>query len=142
MNVSSSLHSNSSSCRPIHILFVGAGAVGCFYASRCHHVRRFRCRMHTPSFCTDLQKIQPSANIHVSLICRSNYAPIASSGVTLETRDFGVYHFTPHAVYSSIANAAASDDSPPEGWDFVVVTTKALPDITDDSKDIEPLIRR
>lgn len=25
--------------RPIHILYVGAGAVGCFYASRCHHVR-------------------------------------------------------------------------------------------------------
>ena len=59
----------------------------------------------------------------------------------LETRDFGVYRFTPHAVYSSISNAAASDDTP-EGWDFVVVTTKALPDITDDSKDIEPLIRQ
>ncbi|OXV05240.1 hypothetical protein Egran_06992, partial [Elaphomyces granulatus] len=26
--------------RPIHILFVGAGAVGCFYASRCHHTYR------------------------------------------------------------------------------------------------------
>jgi hypothetical protein len=24
--------------RPVHIVFVGAGAVGCFYASRLHHV--------------------------------------------------------------------------------------------------------
>ena len=24
--------------RPIHVVFVGAGAVGCFYASRLHHV--------------------------------------------------------------------------------------------------------
>lgn len=85
---------------------------------------------------------QPSANIYVSLICRSNYATISRSGVTLETRSFGNYHFKPHAVYSSISHAATSPDAPPEGWDYVVVTTKALPDITDDSKEIEPLIRR
>ncbi|OZJ01767.1 hypothetical protein BZG36_05301 [Bifiguratus adelaidae] len=107
--------------RPTHILFVGAGAVGCFYASRCHH---------------------PSVNIHVSLICRSNYATVAKSGVSLETHSFGNYHFKPHAVYSSISNAASSPDAPAEGWDYAVVTTKALPDITDDSKDIEPLVRR
>jgi len=27
--------------RPVHIAFVGAGAVGCFYASRLHHVCRY-----------------------------------------------------------------------------------------------------
>jgi 2-dehydropantoate 2-reductase len=86
--------------------------------------------------------IKPSANIHVSLICRSNYATVARDGVTLQTRDFGDYQFRPHAVYSSIAHAASSSDTPRDGWDYVIVSTKALPDITDDAKAIEPLIRR
>ncbi|GME31440.1 6-phosphogluconate dehydrogenase [Neofusicoccum parvum] len=103
--------------KPINILFVGAGAVGCFYASRLHH---------------------PSHNIHVSLVCRSNYPTIARSGVTLETRNFGTYTFTPAAAHPSIAAAAAA--TPPGGWDHVVVTTKALPDITDDSATIAPLV--
>jgi 2-dehydropantoate 2-reductase len=76
------------------------------------------------------------------LICRSNFATIARSGVSLETHTFGNYHFKPHAVYPTILNAASSLHAPAEGWDYVVVTTKALPDITDDSKDIEPLVRR
>ncbi|OJD33141.1 2-dehydropantoate 2-reductase [Diplodia corticola] len=110
--------------KPIHILFVGAGAVGCFYASRLHH---------------------PSKNIHVSLVCRSNYPTIAQSGVTLETRNFGTYTFHPHAVYPSISAAAAdaSPLAPPSGrWDYVVVTTKALPDVVDDSASIAPLMAR
>jgi 2-dehydropantoate 2-reductase len=45
-------------------------------------------------------------------------------------------------VYSSISDAATSSNAPLNGWDYIIVTTKALPDITDDSKDIEPLIRR
>lgn len=28
---------------PVHVLFIGAGAVGCFYASRLHHVTRPLC---------------------------------------------------------------------------------------------------
>ncbi|KAF2434654.1 2-dehydropantoate 2-reductase [Tothia fuscella] len=111
----------NNSCRPIHILFVGAGAVGCFYASRLHH---------------------PASNIHVSLVCRSNYSIIAKSGVTLKTHTFGDYQFKPAAVYSSISDAATSKEAPAEGWDYVVVTIKALPDVTDDSMDIEPLIKR
>ncbi|KAL1995397.1 hypothetical protein VTN49DRAFT_1584 [Thermomyces lanuginosus] len=110
----------SSSSKPTHILYVGAGAVGCFYASRCHH---------------------PSANIHVSLICRSNYNAIAQSGVRLETRAFGNYTFHPHAVYPSISAAADDPNAPADGWDYVVVTTKALPDITDDAQQIAPLIK-
>ncbi|KAF2668915.1 2-dehydropantoate 2-reductase [Microthyrium microscopicum] len=103
--------------KPIQILFVGAGAVGCFYASRLH---------------------SPAQNIHVSLVCRSNYTAIASSGVHLQTHSFGNYTFTPSAVYSSIADAASK--APEGGWDYIVVTTKALPDVTDDSEDIAPLV--
>ncbi|KAL0265389.1 hypothetical protein SLS55_001355 [Diplodia seriata] len=81
---------------------------------------------------------QPTKNIHVSLVCRSNYPTIAASGVTLETRAFGTYTFTPSAVFPSISAAAAAATSSP--WDYVIVTTKALPDVTDDSADIAPLV--
>jgi 2-dehydropantoate 2-reductase len=94
---------------------VGAGAVGCFYASRLH---------------------RPSANLLVSLVCRSNYEAIASKGVTLRTRAFGNYVFTPEHVFPSIP-AAAKQKIP---WDYVVVTTKALPDVSDDSELIHDLI--
>jgi 2-dehydropantoate 2-reductase len=45
-------------------------------------------------------------------------------------------------VYYSIADAATLKNVAAKGWDYVVVTTKALPDIIDDSKDIEPLVRK
>ncbi|CAO1621633.1 unnamed protein product [Parajaminaea phylloscopi] len=100
-----------------NILVVGAGAVGCFYASKLHH---------------------PEQNVHVSLVCRSNYKAIAANGVQLKTRDFGDYHFRPRSAYPSID--AAGKDTPPSGWDIVIVTTKALPDRVDDAKSIEPLV--
>lgn len=110
-----------SSERPIHILFVGAGAVGCFYASRLHY---------------------PDQNIHVSLVARSNYPTLVKSGVQLKTHTFGDYHFDPAAVYSSIKDAATSPSAPKEGWDYIVVTTKALPDVVNDAKEIEPVVRK
>lgn len=60
----------------------------------------------------------------------------------MKTHSFGDYNFRPHATYSSIKDAATSSSAPSGGWDYIVVTTKALPDITDDSKDIEPLVRK
>ncbi|KAI1118603.1 2-dehydropantoate 2-reductase [Nemania sp. NC0429] len=120
-----------SSTRTVHVLFVGAGAVGCFYASRLHH---------------------PSHNLHTSLTARSNYAHIASSGVSLKTRSFGDYTFRPHAVFPSVSAAApkghtpghqSSDrhaTAPVDGWDYVIVTTKALPDRADDAALIAPLV--
>ncbi|KAI8962664.1 2-dehydropantoate 2-reductase [Daldinia sp. FL1419] len=116
--------------KPVHILFVGAGAVGCFYASRLHH---------------------PEHNIYTSLIARSNYSAIAASGVILETRSFGNYTFSPYAVFPSIAHAvpnpsvttnpaASTRQSPKDGWDYIIVTTKALPDRTDDAAAVAPLV--
>ncbi|KAJ4398303.1 hypothetical protein N0V85_006313, partial [Neurospora sp. IMI 360204] len=102
--------------KPVHIIFVGAGAVGCFYASRLHH---------------------PSKNIHVSLIARSNYKALLGNGVKLQTHSFGNYTFTPHAVFPNVAAAASA---PVQQWDYVIVTTKALPDRGDDSALIAPLI--
>lgn len=90
---------------------------------------------------------QPSRNVFVSLVCRSNYKAIAKDGVTLKTRDFGEYHFKPYAVFPSID--AAGRHPPSEGssgttagaiWDFVIVTTKALPDRVDDAQFISPVV--
>ncbi|KAK0558090.1 hypothetical protein OC846_000083 [Tilletia horrida] len=119
--------SAASSSTPVHILIVGAGAVGCFYGSRLHDASR---------------------GVLVSLVCRSNYKAIAASGVKMETRNFGNYNFTPHRVFSSIEHAAASTDTSASSsssssairWDYIVVTTKALPDIVDDAAQIRALV--
>lgn len=103
----------------MHIVFVGAGAVGCFYASRLHH---------------------PQHNIHTSLTARSNYSVLAQSGVHLETHTFGNYTFTPSHVFPSPDAASPTLHASIPKWDYVIVTTKALPDISDDSKLIEPLV--
>ncbi len=79
---------------------------------------------------------QPEHNVQVSLIGRSNYAALARDGVQLQTRSFGDYVFRPQAVFPSVAAAAAS----PGRWDYVVVTTKALPDRVDDAATIAPLV--
>jgi 2-dehydropantoate 2-reductase len=61
---------------------------------------------------------------------------VRDNGLKLETHSFGNYHFEPHAVFSSIEAAAKSGTE----FDYVVVTTKALPDVTDDSKTIEGVV--
>ncbi|ETS78351.1 hypothetical protein PFICI_10413 [Pestalotiopsis fici W106-1] len=115
--------SSSTSQKPSHILFVGAGAVGCFYASRLHH---------------------PSHNVYTSLTARSNYSVIESSGVTLQTHTFGDYTFKPHAVFRSVQaavpNTQGTSKAPQDGWDYIIVTTKALPDHSDDSELIAPIV--
>ncbi|KAG8749880.1 hypothetical protein FRC12_013177 [Ceratobasidium sp. 428] len=106
------------SSKPIRVLIVGAGAVGCFYASRLHS-----------------DKSNPK--VEVSLVCRSNYKAIAERGVILKTRSFGDYTFTPKHVFSSVSEASRHQELV---WDYVVVTTKALPDVSDDSEAVVPLV--
>ncbi|EPE08006.1 2-dehydropantoate 2-reductase [Ophiostoma piceae UAMH 11346] len=125
--MASSAPISSDPARPIHIVIVGAGAVGCFYASRLHY---------------------PEHHVHVSLIGRSNYAALAKDGVQLQTHTFGDYVFRPHAVFPSVGAASgtapdvpADVPTPPAGgWDFIIVTTKALPDRVDDALTIAPLV--
>ncbi|KAG8717118.1 hypothetical protein FRC08_008153 [Ceratobasidium sp. 394] len=107
----------SSATQTIRVLIVGAGAVGCFYASR-------------------LQSDEGAPKVEVSLVCRSNYKAIAERGVVLRTRTFGDYTFTPKHVFSSVSEASKHQTV----WDYVVVTTKALPDVSDDSAIIVPLV--
>lgn len=56
----------------------------------------------------------------------------------LKTHTFGDYLFQPAAVYPSVT--AAKDDSARQQWDFIIVTTKALPDRGDDAALIDPLV--
>jgi ketopantoate reductase len=96
-------------------LTVGTGAVGAFYGSR----------------------LALAPNTLVSVTCRSNYSAILASGLQLDSHSFGSYHFAPHAVYPSIDAAAQA----PQPFDYVVVATKALPDVTDDSEMIAPVVQ-
>ena len=80
-------------------------------------------------------------------MARSNYAVLARDGVQLQTHTFGDYVFRPHAVFPSVAAAATAPDPDPtrippgpRDWDYIVVTTKALPDRGDDSALIAPLV--
>jgi len=93
---------------------VGAGAVGCFYASRIHN----------------------EPYILVSLVCRSNYAAIKANGVSLKTYSFGDYHFYPEHAFNSVQAAAETKLH----WDYVVITAKALPDVSDDSVAVAPVV--
>lgn len=93
------------------VCVVGAGAVGAFYGSRL-----------------------PTAE--VSVVCRSNYAAVKNNGFVMQTHSFGNYTFVPTHTFSSTSEARGSDIV----WDYIIVTTKALPDISDDTKIIEGLV--
>ncbi|SCZ90462.1 BZ3500_MvSof-1268-A1-R1_Chr1-3g02005 [Microbotryum saponariae] len=96
------------------VLIVGTGAVGAFYGSR----------------------LQTSLS-SVSVTCRSNYQSVSTSGLEMQTHSFGNYHFTPDLVFPSLPAAASADVE----WDYIVVATKALPDVLDDSELIAPLLK-
>jgi len=61
---------------------------------------------------------------------------LVRDGVKLLTHTFGDYTFAPHAVYPSVSAAVGQ-----QTWDYVVVTTKALPDRSDDATLIAPLVK-
>ncbi|OLY79284.1 putative 2-dehydropantoate 2-reductase [Smittium mucronatum] len=85
------------------ILLVGAGAVGSIYGWR-------------------LQQ----AGCSVSVVCRSNYKVVKESGFQIDSTFYGKDSFKPNAVFSSCKQAA---EELPEGYDFILVCTKILPDI-------------
>ncbi|KAF2805189.1 2-dehydropantoate 2-reductase [Mytilinidion resinicola] len=99
---------------PVNVLIVGAGAVGAFYASRLAQV----------------------PNVHVSVICRSNYAAVAASGFAVTSPQYGDYTFTPTHTFANPDEARRSNIS----WDYILVSTKALPDVSNDSEILEGLV--
>ncbi|KAH9880467.1 hypothetical protein IAQ61_000758 [Plenodomus lingam] len=99
---------------PTTILIVGAGAIGAFYASR----------------------LALAPNVSVSVICRSNYTAVSSSGFSLTSPQYGDYNFVPAHTFRDTEEARASGIA----WDYIVVSTKALPDVSDDSAILTGLV--
>ncbi|KAI4927198.1 uncharacterized protein J4E92_006364 [Alternaria infectoria] len=96
------------------VLIVGAGAIGAFYASRLALV--------------------PGTS--VSVICRSNYKAVKANGFQVTSPQYGDYTFVPANTFANPDEARASGIQ----WDFIVVSTKALPDVSDDSTILEGLV--
>lgn len=96
------------------VLIVGAGAIGAFYASRLALV----------------------PGVSVSVICRSNYHAVAANGFHVTSPQYGDYTFIPANTF---ANPEAARKSR-QRWDYIVVSTKALPDVSDDSEILEGLV--
>ena len=96
------------------ILVFGTGAVGAFYGSR----------------------LASAQNATVSAVCRSNYAAVQENGFVITSPWLGSYTWRPSHVYASPEEALRSRKT----WDFIVVSTKALPDVNDDSQLLEGLV--
>lgn len=101
---------------PLEILFFGAGAIGAFYASR----------------------IALNPNVLVSVVCRSNYKAVKQHGFRITSSQYGDYTWRPTRTFDSANSARQSNVK----WDFVVVSTKALPNVSDDSALIDGLVSR
>ena len=98
----------------VEILVVGAGAVGAFYASR----------------------LAQALETRVSVLCRSNYAAVKAAGFAVSSPQFGDYAFVPSHTFGHVDEARKSEVR----WDCIVVSTKALPDVRDDSALLEGLV--
>jgi 2-dehydropantoate 2-reductase len=99
---------------PTQILIVGAGAIGAFYASRLALV----------------------PDVAVSVICRSNYSAVKSHGFKISSPQYGDYTYTPAHTFPNPGEARKRSIQ----WDYIVVSTKALPDVSDDSAILEGLV--
>ncbi|KAF4550264.1 Ketopantoate reductase PanE/ApbA-like protein 2 [Elsinoe fawcettii] len=108
---------------PPQILIFGAGAVGAFYGA-------LLARASSKSLSTS------SPAPLVSAVCRSNYPAVSSSGFRITSPSHGSFTWRPHKVFPNPDAARKSGIK----WDYVVITTKALPDVSDDSALIEGLI--
>jgi 2-dehydropantoate 2-reductase len=97
----------------VNILIVGAGAVGAFYASR----------------------LALAPETQVSVVCRSNYEAVKANGFSVSSPKYGSYTFTPHCTFANPRQAVSKI-----AWDYIVVSTKALPDVSDDSEILEGLV--
>lgn len=104
-----------SSIMTTEILLFGAGAIGAFYASR----------------------LALNKGVLVSAICRSNYQAVKANGFKISSPQFGESNWRPKRTFPNSSEARSSGVV----WDFVIVSTKALPDVSDDSELLEGLIR-
>jgi 2-dehydropantoate 2-reductase len=99
---------------PTRILIVGAGAIGAFYGAR----------------------LATAANTAVSALCRSNFSAVEANGFKVSSPKYGEQMWKPEYVFSSPESAKKANVK----WDYLIVATKALPDVSDDSALLEGLV--
>jgi 2-dehydropantoate 2-reductase len=99
---------------PTKVLIVGAGAIGAFYGSR----------------------LSFAPSCLVSALCRSNYRAVKSNGFSVTSPQFDSFNFKPAQTFAD-ANEARNSNTQ---WDYLLVSTKALPDVSDDSVLLEGLV--
>ncbi|PWA02184.1 hypothetical protein BB558_001686 [Smittium angustum] len=73
---------------------------------------------------------------NVSVICRSNYEAVKENGFSIESVKYGSHKFIPNNVYSTIKDASKDQE-----YDYILVCTKALPNITNPTDILKPLIK-
>ncbi|TFY78708.1 hypothetical protein EWM64_g5305 [Hericium alpestre] len=99
----------------IDVCVVGLGAIGTFYAL----------------------VLEKSGQARVTAVCRSNYHILsaAGKGVTVHADSLGVFrHWKPYRVVSKAEEAADRK------YQFIICTTKALPDVVTTPKLLGPLL--
>lgn len=103
---------------PTRVLLVGAGAIGAFFGSRLAAV----------------------PHVLVSALCRSNYKAVKANGLRITSPKFGDYTFKPEYTFGSPEDARQTKRERGLTWDYLLVATKVLPDVSDDSELLEGLI--
>ncbi|KAJ2000111.1 hypothetical protein GGI04_004284 [Coemansia thaxteri] len=89
------------------VLLFGAGALGSVFAWR----------------------LQASGRAEVTVVCRSNYEAVKQDGFRISSTMFGDHVYRPSRVARTVAEAVQDGTV----FDFVIVSTKALPNIHDNS---------
>ncbi|KAJ2310697.1 hypothetical protein IWW52_005344 [Coemansia sp. RSA 2704] len=97
----------------MNVLVVGTGALGSIYAWR-------------------LQE----GGARVTCVCRSNFATVQQDGFQINSGTYGQHTYRPTRVVSSVADAVADGTS----FDYILVCTKALPNLGDNSEVIGPAV--
>jgi 2-dehydropantoate 2-reductase len=103
---------------PTRILVVGAGAIGAFFGSR----------------------LATLPQVLVSALCRSNYKVVNSNGFKVTSPNFGDYTFKPEYTFSSADHARQVTRKRKLTWDYLLVATKVLPEVSDGSRLLEGLV--
>ncbi|KAG1773656.1 ketopantoate reductase PanE/ApbA-domain-containing protein [Suillus placidus] len=95
------------------VLLVGLGAVGTIYA----------------------YILQSSKLARVTVVARSNYDVVNTKGINIRSKKYGTHEsWKPYRLVSSVAEAV---DRP---YSYVVLTTKAIPEVIKTSQILEPLL--
>lgn len=100
----------------LETIIIGIGGVGCIVAYGIEYTKKS----------------------NVSIVVRRDYEKVIKEGYEIDSCDYGKFNWKPKNIYKDIEAAAASGKE----FDYIVVTTKSLPDIIKTEDLIEPLVSK